>query len=663
MVKPAKNQRKILHFTIKKKLMWSFLLILLVPTLLIGFISYENAKKEISKKIEMSAKENVKMLNTYINSFIGSNIADANYYAEKFNSQSMSETELGNTINSFEQYVKLHPNTVNIYLGTETGEFLIKPTVEMPADFDTRERPWYKEAKANSGKAIVTEPYVDAATGQILITVAQQLKDGSGVVGIDISLDAMKNMTNNIKIGHSGYPAILSSSGKYLVHPTEKVGSAAKGDWVKPLLSKQKGQISYEYNHQKKSMYFDTNTLSDLKVVGSMNLSEVSDAAHPILISMVIIIAIFLAVGAVISILLTLSITRPLNRLVAITEKVSEGDLTQEFEVKSSDELGSLGIAFNKMMVSLRDLIQHVGEKSDLLASSSEELMASSEQNNLATEQVAHSIQEVASGTEMQTSKLREGNQIIRGMAQGIQQIQANSQNVANTSSETAAIVQTGEQAIRLSITQMNNINGTVKNLGEVIHTLGERSKEISQIADVISAIAGQTNLLALNAAIEAARAGEHGKGFAVVADEVRKLAEQSSQSTETIRQLIASIQSDTKHAVDSMEKGTKEVEKGIEVVHHAGSSFNQIQQFVETVSTQIQEITASIEEMAHGAEQVVETVSVIEEVAIKSAEQSQEVSAATEEQLASMQEIAASATSLANMAEELQDSINRFKL
>jgi methyl-accepting chemotaxis protein len=661
--KQTKKGNNIFHFTIKKKLIWSFLFILLVPTLLIGFISYNSAKKEITKKIEIGAKENVNVLNAYLNNFMNSNIKDVAFFADKLNVESLAVKEKENTVVLFDQYMKIHSNAVSMYLGNESGEFFISPTVEMPAGYDARTRPWYKEAKEKNGSAIVTEPYLDAATGQVLITVAQELKDGSGVVGIDISLAAMKHMAGDIKIGETGYPLILSSKGNYLVHPTEKVGSTAKGDWVKTLINKQSGQLSYLYNGQKKSMFYDTNKLTGFKIAGSMNLSEVTDATRSILTSMSIIIAIFISIGVTISILLTLSITRPLNRLVRISEQVSEGDLTQEIEIKSTDELGSLGIAFNKMLVSLRDLIYHVGEKSDLLASSSEELMASSEQNNMATEQVANSIQEVAAGTELQTSKLRESNVIVRNMAKEIQQIKVNSQSVATTSSEAANIVLTGEQAIQLSIVQMNNINGTVKNLGEVIHALGERSQEISQIADVISTIAGQTNLLALNAAIEAARAGEHGKGFAVVADEVRKLAEQSSQSTETIRQLITSIQLDTKHAVESMDKGTKEVEKGIEVVHHAGSSFEQIQHFVDIVSTQIQEITASIEQMAQGAEQVVETVGVIEEVALKSTSQSQDVSAATEEQLASMQEIAASASSLANMAEELQDSIKKFKI
>lgn len=209
----------------------------------------------------------------------------------------------------------------------------------------------------------------------------------------------------------------------------------------------------------------------------------------------------------------------------------------------------------------------------------------------------------------------------------------------------------------------MKNINETVNDLGKVINTLGERSKEISQIIDVTSDIAGQTNLLALNAAIEAARAGEHGKGFAVVAAEVRKLAEQSAKSTESIRHLITSIQSDTKHAVESMEKGASEVEKGINIVDSAGTSFMQIQQFVDTVTTQIQEVSASIEQMSSGASQVVELVSEIDEITASTSAEGQEVLAATEEQLASMQEIAASAAALSFMAEELQESVKKFKI
>lgn len=649
--------------TISKKLIASFLFILLVPTILIGLISFQNAEKEITKKIDLGAQENVKLLDSYINDFMESNMNDISFFAEKLNQQSASETEMELTRNSLAQYMKLHKDAVAIYLGTESGKLIIQPDADLPADFDARTRPWYKDAKANGGKAIITEPYVDAVSGDVLITFAQELKDGSGVVGIDLSLSSMEKIAKGIKIGEKGYPFILSAKGNYLVHPSEKIGSEAKEEWTKKVIQEQEGRASYRYKGEKKSLFFTTNKLSGLKIAGTMSLSEGTEASQPILISSLIVISIFIVLGVALSVLITLSITRPLNRLVKVTEQVSEGDLTSDVQVKSNDELGQLGIAFNNMVSSLRDLIHHVGDKADQLASSSEELMASSEQNNSATEQVANSIQEVASGTEVQTSKLRASNQIVREMAEEIQQITMNTKQVASTSSEASSVVADGEQAIQSSIEQMNHINDTVKQIGQVVQSLGERSKEISQIADVISDIAGQTNLLALNAAIEAARAGEQGKGFAVVADEVRKLAEQSSRSTESIRQLITSIQSETQIAVESMGKGTKEVEKGIEVVHNAGSSFKQINKFVVMVSDQIKEITSSIQQISQGTEKMVETASEIEEIAEETSAQSQDVSAATEQQLASMQEIAASSSALANMAEELQDSIKKFKL
>ncbi|WP_375141588.1 methyl-accepting chemotaxis protein [Bacillus sp. EB600] len=281
----------------------------------------------------------------------------------------------------------------------------------------------------------------------------------------------------------------------------------------------------------------------------------------------------------------------------------------------------------------------------------------------MATEQIANSIQEVAAGTERQTTMVKETNSIIREMSLGMERVREHSGTVANESLEAASIVSNGNEAIQLSTNQMENIQDTIQNLGNVIHTLGERSKEINQIIDVISDIASQTNLLALNAAIEAARAGEHGKGFAVVADEVRKLAEQSSKSTETIRHLISSIQTDTNQAVSSMDKGKTEFAKGMDLVKSAGEAFQKIDQFVNHTNVEFQEVSASIKEAVAGAEHVVEIATEIEEITSKATGETQDVSAATEEQLASMQEIAASAATLAEMAEELQDAVKKFKI
>jgi methyl-accepting chemotaxis protein len=657
---PAK--KSLFSFTIRKKLMLSFIIILLIPSISIGYTSYLKAQEEIKNQIAMSADENVKILDTFIMNFIKPKMADAHFFSTRLK-KDFYEEELDETINSFSQYKELHPEAVAIYAGSENGDLVIYPRADLPDDFDATTRPWYQGAMEAKGQAYITEPYVDAVSGDILITVAQKLGDRSGVIGIDLSLSALSELTDNIAIGKEGYPFILSAAGSYLVHPSEKTGTDANASWTKEVLEKEKGQVQYTLDGVRKEMRFTTNELTGMKVIGTMNLDEISSAVRPILLSTILFVGIFIVVGAAISYMIVRSITRPLNQLVLATDKVSEGDLTQKFDVKNNDEISKLGMSFNKMVQSLQHLINQVGEKAVHLASSSEQLTASSEQNNMATEQVANSIQEVASATEQQTEKVKESTAVVKDMSSRIQQIMLNTNIVAKTANETNEVVVKGNSAIDLSTSQMKNINKTVSELGSIVHTLGKRSEEIGQIVNVISEIADQTNLLALNAAIEAARAGEHGRGFAVVADEVRKLAEQSSKSTESIRELISTIQTDTNSAINSMEKGTAEVEKGIDLVNNAGDAFSHIQQFADTVSSQIAEVSASIKDMAEGADQVVEIVSAIEEIAAVTTSESQDVSAATEEQLASMEEIAASAASLSGMAEELLDSIKKFKV
>lgn len=352
-----------------------------------------------------------------------------------------------------------------------------------------------------------------------------------------------------------------------------------------------------------------------------------------------------------------------LREVTAASLSIADGHIQVTNLPESSDEIGQLARAYNAMSLQLRQILEGVREKAELLAASSEELSASSEQITKATEEVANAIQSVAAGSDQQSGMAGQANVVVKKMSEELHHVEVNSQNVAQASAEALNIVEQGGQSLQSSIEQMQHINQSVGDLGIIVNLLGKRSEEINDIVDVISDIAAQTNLLALNAAIEAARAGEHGRGFAVVADQVRKLAEQSTSSTEIIRQLITSIQEDTRQAVESMNSGTKETEHGIVIINEAFEGFKQIQQFVHTISSQTQEVSASIGQMTQGVEQVVDVVSGIDEIAGTTTNQSQDVSAATEEQLASMEEIASSATALSHIAEELQETVNRFKL
>ena len=399
----------------------------------------------------------------------------------------------------------------------------------------------------------------------------------------------------------------------------------------------------------------------DLLVTGSAENEEKAEITVMIII-MVGIMAVL--IGIAIALIMGRMISKPVIELANSAIKMAEGDLTvKPVSVKNRDEIGDLVNSFNLMAGNLRMVIEKVSINSSQTASSAEELTASAEQTTKATEQIAASIQNIASGTETQVESANNSSTAMNEMAIGIQQIAETSSSVSESAIATTREANSGNESLQRMIQQMDVINDAVTDSSIGVKKLGELSKEIGNIISVITGIADQTNLLALNAAIEAARAGEHGKGFAVVADEVRKLAEQSKESADQIAGLITQIQNDTNQAVQVMEVGTTEVATGKLIVDETGKRFEKILISIEQVTAQIQEVSAISEEMSASTEQVNASIGEMANIAQHSAENTQNVAAGSEEQLASMEEIAASATNLSKMAEDLEEIVKQFKL
>lgn len=380
---------------------------------------------------------------------------------------------------------------------------------------------------------------------------------------------------------------------------------------------------------------------------------------------MLLFINIFIiVVSIIISVVISREISNVAQQLVLAADEIANGKISQEeLRIKSSDEMGQLAAAFNKMKANLRALIQQVTQSTEQVGAASQQLSASAGQSAQAANQVAVSITNVARGTEQQMSAVNETSAVIQQMSAGVQQVATNANQVSEISVQASESTKAGIEAVDKAVNQMMQIEQTVNDSAKVVTTLGERSKEIGQIVDTISGIAGQTNLLALNAAIEAARAGEQGRGFAVVAEEVRKLAEQSQEAAKQIANLIRDIQEDTDQAVVAMNGGTREVKLGSEVVAAAGSAFKQIADLVTQVSDQVREISAAMQQMAGGSQQIVSSIKEIDELSKTTVGEAQTVSAATEEQSASAEQIAASSQALTTMAEKLQNAVSSFKI
>ncbi|MCE5323291.1 methyl-accepting chemotaxis protein [bacterium] len=412
-------------------------------------------------------------------------------------------------------------------------------------------------------------------------------------------------------------------------------------------------------------------------------------------------------------------ISRPVVDIAAAAEKVANGDLTINIESKSKDEIGSLCTSFRRMIENLRSVVHDVRQSAETVSASSQELSGASKEvtqgtqqigdtigqvaagsqeqsktaqsSSLAMEQLSRAIDEVASGAQAQARQVENTVALIQQISSSIEDVAKLSQDSAVNGQRVSEVAADGGKEVIEAVDGMHRIKQATDRVAEMVIKLGESSQQIGAIVETIDDIAEQTNLLALNAAIEAARAGEHGKGFAVVADEVRKLAERSSKATGEIADLIGDIQEMTKSAVEAMNHGSQEVSDGTELANRAGEALKNIQssiegivgeihqisanaqhvssssadvvRSIENVSSVTQQTTAAAQEMSASSTEVCHQIEQVAALSEQNAAATEEVSATTEEQNAAAEELNASAEELADMAGQLQELVSHFKL
>ena len=569
----------------------------------------------------------------------------------------------------FYSVIKSYPDVMYVYVGLKDKRMYLVPEEELPEGYDPTARPWYQAAVAKPGKIIITEPYADASTGELVVTIAKTVQTDEGIVGVvaldfDISKLSDALLSKGKELGYQN--AVVSAEGNIIMHSDKTlIGNNVKDTefFQKWVSGPESGFFGYTFNNAKRITGYKK--LPNGWIYATLVLEK--DLMKDVNLKTLINISITI-VAVILGVLVALFVSRafvvkPINDIVESASKISNGDLTVRIAYSSKDEIGKLAAAIDKMVLALKEIATTIERDSQTVKQEASQVAA-------ASEEVSATVEELTAQVDSVNSNVNNASAAIEEMTSGIEEVAASAQNVANASqklSEEAQKVSNlaneGQKAI-LSITEVivqtrEKSDATFR----IVETLSENAKNIGEIVDTINSIAEQTNLLALNAAIEAARAGEAGRGFAVVADEIRKLAEESKQATQNIANILRGI-------VDNSMKASEATKESVEIVNRAysesnlvKSQFEQILQSIVRMSQMTENLAASAQEQSAAAEEMSSAMDSASKSMVSVVEQMNEVTMAIKQQADAISTVAKTAENLDDIAERLVENVRRFKI
>lgn len=491
-------------------------------------------------------------------------------------------------------------NFLFTYLGQANGVFTQRPDTQMPAGYDPRQRPWYGAA-ASAGQTVLTAPY-QGAVGGLMVTIATPVKakaDGQliGVVGGDLTLDTLVEIINSVDFGGIGHAFLADRDGQVIVSPDKsQLMKNLKDIYPASNLRVESGMQDVTLNGEERLISFAPVTglpsaqwYIGLSIDKDKAFAALSQFRTSAIIAMLIAVA---AIAGLLGLLIPV-LMRPLTTMGRAMRDIAEGegDLTRRLDVQNKDEFGELASSFNRFVERIHASISEVSSATRLVHDLSEKVVSASNAS--------------ITGSEEQSMRTNSVAAAINQLGAATQEIARNAADASQHASGASEQAHDGRQVVDDAINAMTALSLKISESCEQIETLNASTDDIGKILDVIKGISQQTNLLALNAAIEAARAGEAGRGFAVVADEVRNLAHRTQESAEEIHRMITSLQVGSREAVHTMNASQVSSEQTVQVANQAGERLASVTQRIgeidgmnQSVATATEEQTAVVESL-----------------------------------------------------------------
>ncbi|AIQ62142.1 hypothetical protein PSTEL_02390 [Paenibacillus stellifer] len=538
---------------------------------------------------------------------------------------------------------------------------------------DMSKSAYFTQAKAQLVPAVNEMSYLDAVKKYIIpviVPLTDSSKQFAGGIAFSVTPEVLTAMSKSIQLEKSGYASVVSGEGQYYAYPDEKRIGKKMADFasssdvkaaVKNILGKENGSETYRENGKKVITYFEKIPGTDWRLLLTVPEAEIYNSVNKAqLLTLLIVLVAVIIIGAA-ALFLTRLATKPILAVSRSVTRLADGHLDERVEVASQDEIGRLCAGINDMAQSLSEIVGNIKSTASEVSFSSSTLLEAVQYSSDSLGQVASDIQETAAGMESQFVGVEQSARATEEMAVGVQRIAESSSTVSEGADGVAEEVEKGYVVIHSALKQMDAIGLSARQTADMIERLTRHSSEIGEIVHVISDIASQTSLLSLNASIEAARAGEHGRGFGVVAEEVKKLAEQTGQSVASISDLIREVQETTATAAASMTGNMGEIEAGIAQMRDAGESFDHIRASIREVSLQMQDVSATTEQISAGTEEINASMAEMYNSIGKSMKKSRQVVQSSQEQVALMAEMAISVQQMNGLMSELEKQIQRF--